>query len=213
MWVVFHLFCFAVLHKNLKKLEVLYVVTSLLVPVVIAAVPLVTHSYGLNPDGDVCNIYANTSVAFIERLALWDGPAMLMLIAASAAMVVMVIKLAIQVCGRRYAYTNQSLMATSIGRLSNSSFHWPPSQYCSSSLKYRYSCFMFIHRKIQRQMKHYFLLMWCVFLSGVWPRVQQLSSTSPWLRYVAGNANLNQYTCQTILHSMRQVERAKRHAV
>eukprot|EP00731_Ephydatia_muelleri_P033220 Em0026g40a len=78
MWVIFHLFCFAVLHRNLKKLEVLYVVTSLLVPAVIAAVPL--------------------------RLALWDGPAMLMLIAASAAMVVMVIKLAIQVCGRRYAY-------------------------------------------------------------------------------------------------------------
>ena len=29
-WVTFHLFCFAILHKNLKKLEVLYVVTSLL---------------------------------------------------------------------------------------------------------------------------------------------------------------------------------------
>ena len=98
MWVIFHLFCFAVLHRNLKKLEVLYVVTSLLVPAVIAVVPLVTHSYGLNPDGDVCNMYANTSVAFIERLALWDGPAMLVLIASSIAMVVMVIKLANQVC-------------------------------------------------------------------------------------------------------------------
>ena len=100
MWVTFHLFCFAVLHKNLKKLEVLYVVTSLLVPALIAIVPLVTHSYGLNTDGNICNIYANTSVAFIERLALWDGPAMLMLIAASIAMVVMVIKLASQVCRR-----------------------------------------------------------------------------------------------------------------
>ena len=40
MWVTFHLFCFAVLHKNLKKLEVLYVVTSLLIPAVIACVPL-----------------------------------------------------------------------------------------------------------------------------------------------------------------------------
>eukprot|EP00731_Ephydatia_muelleri_P001363 Em0001g1363a len=97
MWVTFHLFCFAVLHKNLKKLEVLYVVTSLLVPALIAIVPLVTHAYGLSSDGDVCNIYANTSVAFIERLALWDGPAMLMLIAASTAMFVMVIKLASQV--------------------------------------------------------------------------------------------------------------------
>ena len=100
MWVTFHLFCFAVLHKNLKKLEVLYVVTSLLVPVVVVAVPLITHTYGLSPGGNACYIYANTSVAFIERLALWDGPAMLILIAASTAMVVMVTKLTSQVCRR-----------------------------------------------------------------------------------------------------------------
>ena len=98
--VAFHLFCFAVLHKNLKKLEVMYVVTSLLIPALIAIVPLVTHAYGLSPGGNKCYIYANTSVAFIERLALWDGPAMLMLIAVSAAMVVMVIKLASQVYRR-----------------------------------------------------------------------------------------------------------------
>ena len=100
MWVTFHLFCFAVLHKNLKKLEVLYVVTSLLVPALIAFVPLVTHSYGLNSGGAFCYINANTSVGIIERLALWDGPAMLLLTAASTAMVVMVIKLASQVCQR-----------------------------------------------------------------------------------------------------------------
>eukprot|EP00731_Ephydatia_muelleri_P013121 Em0007g431a len=70
MWVTFHLFCFAVLHKNLKKLELLYVVTSLLAPVVIATVPLTTNAYGLSPDGNACYIYANRSVAFIERLAL-----------------------------------------------------------------------------------------------------------------------------------------------
>ena len=103
MWVTFHLFCFAVLHKNLKKLEVLYVVTSLLVPALIAAVPLVSHTYGLNPGVNICYIYVNTSVAFIERLALWDGPAMLMLIASSTAMVVMVIKLASHMY-RRYKY-------------------------------------------------------------------------------------------------------------
>ena len=57
MWVTFHLFCFAVLHKNLKKLEVLYVVTSLLVPAVIACVPLITHTYGLGIDGSYCYIY------------------------------------------------------------------------------------------------------------------------------------------------------------
>ena len=94
IWVAFHLFCFGVLQKNLKKLEVLYVVTSLLVPALIAIVPLVTHTYGLSSDGAFCYIYANESVAFIERLALWDGPATIMLIATSMVMVVMVIKLA-----------------------------------------------------------------------------------------------------------------------
>ena len=75
MWVTFHLFCFAVFQKNLKKLEVLYVVTSLLVPAVIAAVPLITNSYGHSPDGAVCYMYAENEAAFIERFALWDGPA------------------------------------------------------------------------------------------------------------------------------------------
>ena len=35
MWVAVHIFCFGVFQKNLKKLEALYVVTSLLVPAVI----------------------------------------------------------------------------------------------------------------------------------------------------------------------------------
>ena len=102
MWVTFHLFCFAVLHKNLKKLEVLYVVTSLLVPAVIACIPLITKTYGRNPDGSVCYIYAFNDVASIERFALWDAPAMIILLAASAAMVVMVIKLTGRVCLRSY---------------------------------------------------------------------------------------------------------------
>ena len=50
-WATFHLFCFAVLHKNLKKLEVLYVVTSLLVPAGVASVPLISDTYGRSPHG------------------------------------------------------------------------------------------------------------------------------------------------------------------
>ena len=101
MWVTFHLFCFAVLHKNLKKLEVLYVVTSLLVPAVIAAVPLITKTYGLDPNGAYCYIYVKDGyVASIERFTLWDGPAVIILLAASTAMVVMVIKLTGRVCLR-----------------------------------------------------------------------------------------------------------------
>ena len=107
MWVTFHLFCFAILHKNLKKLEVLYVMTSLLVPVVIAAVPLITNTYGLSPPSTACyiegqynasNNATSNRIATIQRFALVDGPAMVILIAASIAMVVMVIKLAHGLC-------------------------------------------------------------------------------------------------------------------
>ena len=105
MWVAVHLFCFGVFHKNLKKFEVLHVVTSLLVPAVIASVPLITHSYGLYPSDINCFIfeYGQNDIAFIERLALWeqwDAPAMLILLTASIAMVVMVIYLAHIMCRR-----------------------------------------------------------------------------------------------------------------
>eukprot|EP00731_Ephydatia_muelleri_P013391 Em0007g701a len=101
VWVTFHLFCFAVLHRNLKKLEVFYVVTSLLVPAVVASVPLVTRSYAPSPDSTyACYIYAKTEVAFIESVVLWDGPALIVLLVASAAMILMVIKMACKVCWR-----------------------------------------------------------------------------------------------------------------
>ena len=103
MWVTFHLFCFAVLHKNLKTLEVLYVVTSLLVPAVIACVPLITNTYRYSIDVDTCYISTPNDthhIAFIENTVLWNGPAMIILLVSSAAMVAMVIKLAYRVCWR-----------------------------------------------------------------------------------------------------------------
>ena len=66
----------------------------------IAAVPLITNTYGLNQDGTYCHIYTKADAAFIERLALWDGPAMAILLAASSAMVVVVIKLIGTICLR-----------------------------------------------------------------------------------------------------------------
>ena len=57
IWVTIHLFFFAVLLKNLKKLEALYVTTSLFAPAMVASVPLITHSYGLRSDGSLCYIY------------------------------------------------------------------------------------------------------------------------------------------------------------
>ena len=95
VWLTVHLFCFGVLHKNLKNLEVLYVVTSLLVPSMVASVPLVTHSYGNSPLS--CYIYSDNDsyhIAAIERLSLWNVPALAILSAVSVCMIVMVIKLA-----------------------------------------------------------------------------------------------------------------------
>ena len=102
MWVTFHVVCFAVLHKNLTKFEMLYVVTSLLVPAVIASVPLITNTYQYSIG--TCYIYApnNTNnIDLIENAALWDVPAMSILLVSSTAMVVMVIKLAHRVCWRK----------------------------------------------------------------------------------------------------------------
>ena len=99
MWVSFHLFCFALLQKNLKKLEVLYVVTSLLVPVPIALAPVVTSSYNVSPFHSYCFIYNNgQNIELIERLVLWDVPAMAILVVASLAMVVMVIIIVKELC-------------------------------------------------------------------------------------------------------------------
>ena len=96
-WVSFHLFYFAVFYKNLKKYEVVYVVTSLLVPAPIASVPLITHTYGVNKIG-ICYFFANDTndddVAIVETFSLWYGPAMFIVFVSSLAMVAMVIKLA-----------------------------------------------------------------------------------------------------------------------
>ena len=96
-WATFYLFCFAVLHKNLKKLEVLYVVTSLLVPAGVASVPLISDTYGRSPHGLICYIFvqndSDSANAFIETLGLWDGPATLVLLLASVAMAVMMMKI------------------------------------------------------------------------------------------------------------------------
>ena len=102
-WLTVHLFCFVVLYKNLRKLDILYIVTSLhvLLPAVIATVPVITKSYHNNSLG--CYIvYANgtNTDAEIEWFALWNIPALIILLAASIAMVIMVIKLAYTVCLR-----------------------------------------------------------------------------------------------------------------
>ena len=100
MWVAFHLFSFSVFHKNLKKFEVLYVVTSLLVPAVIACIPLTTNTYS---SSRWCFLKHNTTDV-IERVVLWDVTAVVILLIASAAMVTVAIKLAHRVRWREIVY-------------------------------------------------------------------------------------------------------------
>ena len=91
-WITFHLFCFAILLKNTKKLEPLYVVTSILFPIAISSVPLATGSYG--PTGEWCWMEArkcDKAAGFIEQIALWSGPAFVVLILQSIAMLTIMI--------------------------------------------------------------------------------------------------------------------------
>ena len=93
--VTFHLFCFAVLNKNFKRLELLYVLSSLLVSVALASIPFATQSYGRS--GAWCWIqdWKNNcpseifEAGNVETFALWYGPAFCLLLFDSIAMVVM----------------------------------------------------------------------------------------------------------------------------
>ena len=94
MWVTVHLFCFGVLRKNLDRFEVLYVVTSLLVPAPMATISLTTNNYRVSSFHSYCYIYnsSNSSeIELIEKVVLWDAPSMVILMAVSVAMVALVI--------------------------------------------------------------------------------------------------------------------------
>ena len=104
-WVTLHLFCFAVFYRNLRRCELVYLVTSLVVPAVIASVPFTTHSYGLA--GSWCWIQSrqvdvsNTSTGTIEQFVLWYGPSMFLLFTCSIAMTLMMCVLQRRLCRRR----------------------------------------------------------------------------------------------------------------
>ena len=97
LWLTFHLFCFAVFYKNMKKLELLYVFTSLLISAIFSVVPLMTDSYGFN--GLTCWIRdrddncsgRRTDVEIIEQFTLWYGPSTTLLLMESTVLLVMVV--------------------------------------------------------------------------------------------------------------------------
>ena len=93
-WITFHLFCFAVLLKNMKKLEPLYVISSILFSIAISSIPLITKSYG--PTGEWCWIQRKQCgkkylIGFVEQIVLWYGSIFVLLVLQSIAMLMMII--------------------------------------------------------------------------------------------------------------------------
>ena len=91
-WLTLHVFSFAVFHKNLRKLEPLYITTSVLIPTVISSIPLITKVYG--PSEAWCWIMGKSECesnykGFIEQLALWFVPQSFLLVLESTAMMTM----------------------------------------------------------------------------------------------------------------------------
>ena len=93
-WITFHLFCFAVLLKNMRKLEPLYVISSILVSIAVSSIPLITKSYG--PTGEWCWIQRKKCgnldlTGIVEQIAVWYGPTFVLLVVQSIAMLTIMI--------------------------------------------------------------------------------------------------------------------------
>ena len=92
-WVTLHLFCYATCYRNMRKLECLYIVTSLIVPIIISIIPFTTGSYGrleswcwIMNARNGCPFF----VGIIEQFLLWYVPAFILLSTESVFMIVMI---------------------------------------------------------------------------------------------------------------------------
>lgn len=111
IWSLFHLFCFSVRYRDMKACEMIYMGTSIAVPLVVAAVPFATGSYGQsgawcwiintreevagsNSSNNNCTSAAVDSTGVIEQFVLWYGPAFVVLFFESIAVSVILLKLA-----------------------------------------------------------------------------------------------------------------------
>lgn len=102
VWSLFHLFCFSVLYRDMKKCEKTYILTTLGVPMLVAIVPLATGSYGQsgawcwikNARESVDNCTAEVDVTgVVEQFALWYAPAFVALLMESVLVSVILLKL------------------------------------------------------------------------------------------------------------------------
>jgi len=101
-WINIHLFLLSVLRQYRAWLEVLYIVSSVLVPFFLFWIPFVTDTYGLA--GGWCWISMMDSkcnerkVGTIEQFVLWYGPVMLLTVVNIAMMMIMASVLCKRAC-------------------------------------------------------------------------------------------------------------------
>lgn len=102
-----HLFIFAVCHRNLKRLEMCYVITAFVVPALMAVIPFMTHTYGIADKRSLtCSIMYDDGncipnfipAGFIELYVLWFGPAVVCLSSVTLLILVMLSVLAFRAC-------------------------------------------------------------------------------------------------------------------
>ena len=99
MCLVFHIFCLAVCLKNLEKQEIVYVLVSVLLPLLQFWIPFVNDSYGLvgawcwirNWKDDCPSNRYTTGI--IEQFTLWYGPLLISLTLCLIAVVVIALVL------------------------------------------------------------------------------------------------------------------------
>ena len=102
--ITIHLFVFAVCYKNFKRLETCYVMVSVLVPALMAAIPFATHTYGQQGGTPWCwimeeNVCPPVKIVagIVEAFVLWYVPALVSLGIISSLIVVMLSVLAYRV--------------------------------------------------------------------------------------------------------------------
>lgn len=97
MCLTFHLFLFAVFFKNFQRLELVYVLSSILIPLLHGWIPFIHNSYGMS--GAWCWIRGweddcmtkKYEEGIIEVFALWYGPVIIALALNSLGIVVIII--------------------------------------------------------------------------------------------------------------------------
>ena len=114
--LVFHIFCMVVCFKNFEKLEILYILLSLLFPLVTAWIPFINHSYGVS--NAWCWIRSwnencpseRYKEGIIEQFTLWYGPLMVSLTVCVISVGIIILVLAWRACNRYKSQEKEPLI-------------------------------------------------------------------------------------------------------